>query len=388
ERRSLVAYALFVRTLMNDVDRPRAKRLIAEAGGADKLQMEANGWLLRVLTGDAGSQGEIAAIRKHLANRVTETAGAAHFTTNYKDGEHLLLSSDRRADGVILDSLIVDQPQSTLIPKVVAGLLAHRTAGRWTNTQENAFVLLALDRYFRTYEKTTPDFVARAWLGNTLAGEHAFKGRTTERYAVNVPMQLLATQAAQGGGGSNIVLSKDGPGRMYFRIGMQYAPADLKPPPADHGFTVTRSYEGVDAPGDVRRDADGTWRVKAGSKVRVRLGMVVPSRRYHVALVDPIPAGLEPMNAALAVTGAIPQDPKEQANASRWWWSRTWYEHQNLRDERVEAFASLVWEGVYDYTYVARATTPGTFVVPPPKAEEMYSPETFGRGAGDRFIVE
>jgi hypothetical protein len=28
------------------------------------------------------------------------------------------------------------------------------------------------------------------------------------------------------------------------------------------------------------------------------------------------------------------------------------------------------------------------FVVPPPKAEEMYAPETFGRGATDRVIVE
>jgi uncharacterized protein YfaS (alpha-2-macroglobulin family) len=59
-----------------------------------------------------------------------------------------------------------------------------------------------------------------------------------------------------------------------------------------------------------------------------------------------------------------------------------------MRDERVEAFTSLLYEGVYDYSYVARATTPGSFVVPPPKAEEMYAPETFGRGAGDRVIVE
>jgi len=37
---------------------------------------------------------------------------------------------------------------------------------------------------------------------------------------------------------------------------------------------------------------------------------------------------------------------------------------------------------------VARATTPGTFVVPPAKAEEMYSPEVFGRSASDLVIVE
>ena len=51
------------------------------------------------------------------------------------------------------------------------GLLAHRKAGRWANTQENVFVLLALDRYFNTYEAQTPDFVARVWLGERYAGE-------------------------------------------------------------------------------------------------------------------------------------------------------------------------------------------------------------------------
>jgi uncharacterized protein YfaS (alpha-2-macroglobulin family) len=59
-----------------------------------------------------------------------------------------------------------------------------------------------------------------------------------------------------------------------------------------------------------------------------------------------------------------------------------------MRDERVEAFASLLWEGVHTYEYIARATTPGNFVVPPTKAEEMYMPETFGRAASDRVIVE
>jgi hypothetical protein len=63
------------------------------------------------------------------------------------------------------------------------------------------------------------------------------------------------------------------------------------------------------------------------------------------------------------------------------------YEHQNLRDERAEAFASYLYAGVYDYSYVARATTPGNFVVPPAKAEEMYAPETFGRSSSDRVIV-
>ncbi len=390
-RRAIIAYSVYVRNKMKDPDPAKAKRLIAEAGGADKLGIEAVGWIWPTISEDKASQAENEAIRRHVANRVTETAGAAHFVSGYKDANWVLLHSDRRADGVLLEAMIGDQKDSTVIPKLVKGLLGHRKEGRWYNTQENAFVLLALDKYFATYEKTTPDFIARVWLGDRFAGDHQFKGRTTEYSHIGIPMAFLAADTQQGGRKEqNLIIGKDGPGRLYYRVGMQYAPTDLKLPPADNGFVVSRLYEGADKPEDVKRDPDGTWRVKAGSKVRVRVSMMNQSRRYHVALVDPIPAGLEPMNPALAVTGEIPKDPKANENNKNryWYWSRTWYEHQNMRDERVEAFASLLWDGVWDYTYVARATTPGTFVVPPAKAEEMYAPETFGRSGGDRMIIE
>ena len=201
--------------------------------------------------------------------------------------------------------------------------------------------------------------------------------------------------ALLGSGTKNLVIEKQGAGRLYYRIGMTYAPKSLALAPRDAGFTVQRAYEAVDDPKDVSRDAKGVWHVKAGAKVRVRLTLVAPSRRYHVALVDPLPAGLEAMNPALAVTGDIPRDPNPHPGQGAqdgaklwWWWADHWYEHENLRDERVEAFSSLLWEGVYNYAYVARATTPGTFVVPPTKAEEMYNPETFGRSGTDRVVVE
>ncbi|HST23893.1 MAG TPA: hypothetical protein VLR90_22485, partial [Blastocatellia bacterium] len=382
-RRAVISYALYVRNRMGDKDVVKARMMIAE-GGLEGLSLESVGWLLSVLSSDAKSATQVAAIRKYINNHATEEAATAHFVTSYSDGDHLLLHSSRRTDGVILEALIADQPANDLIPKLVRGLLAHRKEGRWENTQENSFVLLALDKYFNVYEKTTPDFVARAWLGEGYAGDHKFSGRTTERFNVNIPMRYLADTTAT----KDLILSKEGAGRMYYRVGMQYAPASLKLAPSEHGFTVERVYEAVEKADDVRRDTDGAWHIKAGAKVRVRLTMIAPSRRYHVALVDAIPAGLEAMNPELAVTGSVPQDPKDNANDRWWWWRRPWFEHQNMRDERVEAFASLVWEGVYTYSYVARATTPGVFVVPPAKAEEMYHPETFGRGGTDRVIVE
>ncbi len=386
-RRAVQAYALYTLQRLGELDAKKALTVFDEAP-LDETQMETVAWLYPVLSaaggkGDAAAANRLDKTRRHLTNRVSEEAGTAHWTTDYGDSAYLLLASDRRVDGILLEGLIGDQPESDLIPKVVRGLLAHKTKGRWGSTQESSWVLLAMDRYFHVFEKDTPDFTARAWLGQYFAGEHAFKGRTTERAHIDVPMAVV-----QEAGKQDLIIGKEGTGRLYYRIGMQYAPKDLRLPPSEHGFTVLRVYEAVDKPDDVSKDKDGVWHVKAGARVRVRLTMVAQSRRYHVALVDPLPAGLEVMNSALKVTGTVPEDPKAQAANKYWYWFRPWFQHQNLRDERVEAFTTLLWEGVHDYSYVARATTPGNFVAPPTKAEEMYMPETFGRSAGDRVIVE
>ncbi len=385
-RWAISAYALYTRKQLGELDLAKGQKLYAEYGGTAnaKVSMETHGWMLGLFAANKAAEKERKEIVRHAMNHTTETAGAASFVTSYGDGNYLLLSSDHRVDAVMLESLILEAPSSDLIPKIVTGLLAHRKAGRWINTQENTYALLALDRYFQTYEKTTPEFVARVWLGADYAGELAFKGRTTDYFQVNIPMKDVATHDQQ-----PLTIQKFGKGRLYYRVGLTYAPASLQLAAADYGFVVQRRYESVDDPKDVTRDAQGVWHIKAGARVRVKLTMVNEARRYHVALVDPLPAGFEAMNPALAVTGPIPQDPKEQtARGAYWWWYGPWYDHQNLRDERTEAFSPLLWEGVHRYDYVARATTPGSFVVPPTKAEEMYMPETFGRAASDRVIVE
>jgi len=381
-KRALTAYALYVRAQMGDRDTGRARKLMSELQ-VENLSLETVGWLLFVLSGDEASRNEVDALRRNLQNRVAETAATAHFVCSYKDDDHLLLNSDRRADAVVLEALIKDQPANDLIPKIVRGLLDHRTQGRWSSTQENVFALLALDRYFKTYEKVTPEFVARVWVGNAYAGEHTFKGRSVGRQRVNVPMRYLADGASD----QNLVISKGGDGRLYYRLAMSYAPLNLRLSGVDYGFALERTYEAVDNPEDVQRDADGSWRVKAGARVRVRVTMATPSRRYHVALVDYLPAGFESLNPELAMTETIPEDKKQEGTP--WWlWRRVWFDHQNMRDERSEAFSALLWGGVYNYSYVARATTPGQFVAPPAKAEEMYHPETFGRSSSDRVRIE
>ena len=372
-RDMLLAYALHVRSLGGDRD-AQAARALWERRGTD-LELDALAWIWPVVDDDNVEAG----IERVLNNRVVETAGAAAFVTDYGEDAYLLLHSSRRTDAIVLDALITMAPGSDLIAKVVAGLLANRVRGRWNNVQENSFILLALNRYFAAFEATDPDFVARVWLGDLYAAQHEFSGRSTDRALTLVPMaELLAA------GDSDLIVEKDGEGRLYYRLGLRYAPDDLNLDPLDRGFVVQRSYEAIDDPGDVWLDDEGVWHVLAGAQVRVNVTMVNDSRRTNMALVDPMPAGFESLNPALAVTGEI---ETRRSGADSWWWW-TWYEHQNLRDDRAEAFASYLWAGTHEYSYVVRATTPGTFVVPPAKAEEIYAPEVFGRSGTDTVIVQ
>ncbi|MBX7174991.1 MAG: hypothetical protein K1X72_28700, partial [Pyrinomonadaceae bacterium] len=379
---AISAYSLYVRDLFGDKDSLKAQKLLKDVG-LDKLSPESIGWILSVLANDPKSTAQVAEIKKHLLNRVTETADKAHFVTKYTDGEYVLLSSDRRADAVILEALLkvsslksqVSSQENDLIPKIVRGLLANKIKGRWQSTQENAFVLLALDKYFQTFEKATPNFVAKIWLGNGYAGEQKFVGRTANSNLINVPMSYFQSQNSA----QNLILDKQGAGRLYYRIGLKYAPKNLNLAAADYGFEVTRTYEAVDNAEDVKKNPDGSWTIKAGSRVRVKVQMANPVVRYHVALVDYLPAGFEIINSELANSSSTGE------KVTTFW---NWFDHQNLRDNRAEAFRDYLREGVWEYKYVVRATTLGNFVTPPAKAEEMYSPETFGRSKTDFVKIE
>src|SRR4029079_101072 len=101
-RWTISAYALYVRDLMGDKDAVKAKRLLAEAT-IEKMPFEALGWVLSVLANDPGSATEVQAIERFLMNRTTETAASANFVTDYGDGQWLIMYSNRRADGVLLE---------------------------------------------------------------------------------------------------------------------------------------------------------------------------------------------------------------------------------------------------------------------------------------------
>jgi alpha-2-macroglobulin len=344
------------------------------------------------------------ALEADLRARVTETARTAHFAeaTTEEDafGLQVLMHSDVQTDAVALMALLELDPNDPLLPKVIAGIMDDRDArrgGRWASTHANAWALLAASRYFEAVEKEVPDYVARIWLDAAFAGERAFKGRSMATSEQQVPMARLLKEQPRA-----LLLAKDGPGKLYYRLGLRYAPADLEMKAQSQGLSVFRTYEPLGqggAPPDpesVRRMPDGSYEVKAGSLVRVNLTLVVKDRTTFVVVDDPLPAGFEGENPKFATTtrdatpapaNPTPLSPLDIGDDG-WWWRPWWsFSHTELRDDRMLLFADYLPGGVYTHSYTARATTLGSFRLPPVRAEAMYAPELFAHSASSSVKV-
>lgn len=379
--------SVWVLSEMKQLERQHMARLY---GLRAKLPLFARAWLMVALHRAEGRSARVEELLREIDNAAVQTASSAHFAEGKTESLRLLMHSNDRTDAIVLSALLEVAPRHPLLAKLARGLLQARVRGRWSTTQANAYALVALARYYRQVEKTTPDHVARIWYGAGFMGQARFKGRQMKVVEQTIPLDALSRF-----GDRKLLLAKQGAGKLYYRIGLRYAPADLLLPAEEQGFSVSRVYEPIrDAKGKlqeqtVKRRADGSWEIRAGSTVRARVVVVVPDRRYFVAISDPLPAGLEPINLGFSTSARSRLSRRlDNRTYDSWsWYSLLAFDHRELRDDRVVLFADRLPAGVYEYTYLARATTYGSFVAAPTKAEEMYRPETFGRGATTRVVV-
>ena len=381
-----------------------------------------------------GKQEPVEAVRAELRDLVIENAKVIHFAESKteaaaSDGLAVLMHSNTQTDAIALMFLLElgdkggELGDDGMAPKIMAGIMADRDpklGGRWTSTHANAWALLAASRYYAVMESETPDFSARIWLDARYAGERDFVGRDMTKINMQVPMRALLGQAAApfdaGESVEQVTLAKDGPGKLYYRLGLRYAPADFRMDPVDRGYTVSRRYQALAEPGEdlpdpeaVVHHEDGTWTIKAGTNVEVTITLVAQDRSTYVVVDDPLPAGFEGQNprflTSVAAKGAASVDygygggygglggygyggrGGYGGGYGGWWYPWFSFDHTQMRDDRMLLFADWLPAGVYTYSYTARATNLGTYVLPPVHAEAMYEPERFGHGASSTVTI-
>jgi len=117
--------------------------------------------------------------------------------------------------------------------------------------------------------------------------------------------------------------------------------------------------------------------VKSGDFLLVHLEISLEDKYKHLPdamVIDLLPAGLELENQNLEHALKL-DDIKVDGKYVRDWGGQTRIKHSEYRDDRFVAALTLSTYQNAHVFYLARAVTPGDYVVPPTLVEDMYRPE-------------
>jgi uncharacterized protein YfaS (alpha-2-macroglobulin family) len=323
-------------------------------------------------------------LRRLMTNAVLPEAGASHVEELADPYLLWFWNSNIRSTAIVLNSLVkAEAADAAAARPMVRWLLNVREDGRWSNTQENAYAMEALVNYYRRFEPEAPNFRAIVTLGERELASAEFRQRSAESAVTSVPMsQVLSAGAA--GTSRPLTFTKEGTGTLYYTTRLKYAVDALFQDGLDSGFHVERKYEPFVENGE--RPAATSY--AAGDLVRVTLTFRLSKERRFVAVTDPLPAGFEAVESWFSTTASdlrAQQDrqrnERDLGDGSDWenWFRSGGFDHVERHDDRVQLFATRLSEGVHEFSYIVRATTAGTFRTAPARAEEMYTPEIFGR---------
>jgi uncharacterized protein YfaS (alpha-2-macroglobulin family) len=275
------------------------------------------------------------------------------------------MSSDARSTAIALSALLRVDPDNAAVEKLVAGLKKQQLpSGRWMNTEDNLFGIVALAEYAR--KATAGSAKVSVKIGGKTVDKTLQGG---EVLSLRTPLAGLAPGA--------LVIESSGP--VHYAARLEVARNVTEAEADDKGFTVERSY--IDPVSEKPLAA-----FKAGQLVRVRVKVTTKTERHWVALVDPLPAGFEIVNTKLATSVRDENEGDGDEENERWWNPPLWKEIE-LHDTGATAFADAMDAGEAKFDYLARATLPGTFRVAPTRVEEMYDPGTNGRSAAGTVQV-
>jgi uncharacterized protein YfaS (alpha-2-macroglobulin family) len=334
---------------------------------------------------------------------LSDLTGAAIYSatgTHWEEAQpdYWNLNTDIRTTAIVLWALARHNPESDLLPNVVRWLMDVRAEGHWGTTQSTAWSLLGLIAYMRATGELQGDFSYTVTLNGEVLLESDFNAdNITESQKLTVAIAQLLVEE-----GNRLFIERlpasgnqTGEGQLYYTAHLRYfLPVD-EVKALDRGIIIARQYSPVD---NADADVGGTYvdGAQVGDVIRVKLTVIAPTDLYYVVVEDPLPAGCEAVDANLNTTSVVGEQPgvrnltlEEEDAWYRWYgWGWWWFSHSEIRDEKVALFATYLPRGTYEYSYIMRASVPGTYNVIPATASEMYFPEVFGRSDGGQFVVK
>jgi uncharacterized protein YfaS (alpha-2-macroglobulin family) len=368
--------AAFVLYALAQGGKPNGSRVSALYDSRQKLDIYGRALLMQAMYLEDPKDERIKGLLSEINSVAAKSAAGSWW--NEKEVDYWNWNTDLRTTAIVLNALIQVDPQNALIPDGIRWLMKHRDGSHWYSTQETAWSLMALTNWLSLSGEFKTDYQYAIGLnGDLLNTKQADVTHLTETTSLRLDVEkLLADQT------NYLTLTRgSGPGVLYYTAYMDYSLPVKDIPALDQGILVSRQYY---SPDDLKTPIT---EIARGELVQVRMTLVVPESLHYVVIDDPLPAGLEAVDASLLTSQQVPTkyQPDDYERYGWGWW---YFYYKQIYDQKVVMSADYLPAGTYTINYLARASTAGQFHVLPATAKEFYFPDVAGRSAGTEFIVK
>ncbi|MFH1530828.1 MAG: hypothetical protein ABIK09_08875 [Pseudomonadota bacterium] len=329
------------------------------------VPLYARAWLMEALHALDPSDVRIEELHQGLREAALERRDGVTFPEDPDGITPGALHTPDLTDAVVLHALLTTGPSETLIPRITSGLIGSMRRGRWSTPHVDTWALMALSRYYEDLTGDRPSYEARAWLGERMFLGLGFR-RAQDHARGRIPMTEL-----QDLGEEMIRIGKRGDGRLFYRVALTSSPRWAPTAAEDHGLLVERAWSLVEPARAADRDGPFRVVVREGDLVRLRIRVVTAEVRRRTVVDIPIPAGLSPSSGT--ADGAAVSPTRWDATEDLGTW--------------IRLFQDVMAPGVYEWTVILRASTPGSWPLPPVRASAIHTPGVSGWSASEEVLI-
>ena len=302
----------------------------------------------------------------------------------------------------VLKALLAVNPQDDLVEPAMNWLVKNRRGGRWSNTRDTAYAILALCDYLRVSRETATDLAYDV----VVNGQKVASRTVTPDTALAAPAPLAVPRGLLRDGTNEVrVVRTTGAGPLYVSAFATFFSLEEPIAPAGHELFVKRQYfkivprptllKGVVYDKLPLNDGDA---VRSGERIEVLLAVETKNDYAYLLFEDLKPAGFEavelrsggwlqarqltePAGRRRFSAGLHDVDPGDYAGATQGI-------YPEWRDRQVALFADRLDQGLWELRYELRAETPGRFHALPVVGHAMYVPEIRANSAEVRVTVQ
>jgi alpha-2-macroglobulin len=330
-----IAYSLYVLALAGD---PQYSHMNYYKARLNQLSLDSK-YLLAgayALAGEMGKYQEI--LPERFEGEESESSFGGSFYSYLRD------------EAISLNVLIEVDPDNPQIGYMARHVSQRLKNGRYWNTQERLFSLLALGK------------LSRETAGGNVTASIIADGKEIGKYSGET--LKLTKEELQA---TDIKIEAEGEGSIYYFWEGEGIRLDGKYKEEDSYLRVRKTF--------LNRDGtrNESLQFKQNDLVVVRISIEGDYRSYieNVAITDLLPAGFEIENTRVSDVPDL-----------NWIVNRSSPQYEDIRDDRINMFLTVRRKTQYLY-YFVRAVSPGTYQMGPVNADAMYNGEYHSyNGAG------